>query len=119
MLLFGDPVQCTPVTMQLANFRGASEFVALPALQKTFVDFFFEFAWEFRIEKCRGFLVNVFWSPFLHETKHGNSSKNSGKIRSKLWGKIRDEIQKFGELLFCNSSDLTNLGIWGPDLGTG
>ena len=37
---------------------------ALPALQKTFVDFFFEFAWEFCIEKWRGFLVNFFWSPF-------------------------------------------------------
>ena len=40
-----------------------------------------------------------------HETKHENSLKNSGKIRSKIW----DENQKkIGELSFCNFSDLTD-----------
>ena len=29
----------------------------LPALQKTFVDFFYEFAWGFGIEKWQGFWV--------------------------------------------------------------
>ena len=38
-------------------------YFALPALQQTFVDFFFGFAWEFRIEKWRGFLVSFLWSP--------------------------------------------------------
>ena len=29
-----------------------------------FCEYFFVFAWEFCIEKWRGFLVNFFWSPF-------------------------------------------------------
>ena len=37
--------------------------LTLSALQIKFVDFFSEFAWEFCIEKWRGFLVNFFWSP--------------------------------------------------------
>ena len=36
--------------------------VTLPALQRTFVDSFFELAWEFSVEKWRGFLVKFFWS---------------------------------------------------------
>ena len=51
---------------------------------ENFVDFFFELAWVFCIEKWRGFLVNFFWSSVSHETKHENSSKISGKIRSKI-----------------------------------
>ena len=42
------------------------------------------------------FLVSV-----SHKTKHENSSKNSVEIR----GKIR--FKNFGELSFCNSSDLS------------
>ena len=38
-------------------------FFTLPALQKNFVNIFFVFAWEFCIEKWRGFLVHFFWSP--------------------------------------------------------
>ena len=48
------------------------------------------------------FLVSV-----SHETKHEKSSKNSGKIRSKIRGEIREKkFEKFGELSFCNFSDL-------------
>ena len=46
------------------GLKFSSEIVTFPALQKTFVDFFFEFAWELCIEKWRGFLVNLLWSPF-------------------------------------------------------
>ena len=71
-----------------------SHFVTLPLLQKHFVDFFFELAWEFCIEKGRGFLV-IFGELFLvsvsWETKHENSSKNSAQIRSKIRDKIRGE----------------------------
>ena len=35
------------------------------------------------------FLVSV-----SHETKREKSSKNSGKIRSKIRGKVRDEMSK-------------------------
>ena len=51
---------------------------------------FFVFAWEFCIEKWRGFLMNSFLVSVSRETKHEKSSKNSGKIR----GKIRAENSK-------------------------
>ena len=48
------------------GFLGRGEVsVTLPALQKTFVDLCFTFAWGFGVEKWRGFLVIFFWSPFL------------------------------------------------------
>ena len=59
--------------------------VTLPALQKHFANIFFRvFAREFCIEKRRGFLVNFFLVSVSHETKHENSSKDSGKIRSRI-----------------------------------
>ena len=70
------------------------QFFTLTAPQNNFVNTFFVFAWEFCIEKWRGFLVNFFLVSVSHETKHENSSKNSGKIRSKIRGKIQDENSK-------------------------
>ena len=72
--------------------------VTLPALQKNFVNIFFVLAWEFCIDKWRGFLVIFFLVSVFHETKHENSSKISGKIRSKMQGKIRTKIRKIREL---------------------
>ena len=74
--------------------------------QKTFVKNVYQFAWGFGIEKWWGLLVNLQWFPFLKETKHEklgehleqNSGQNSGR-----------NITKFGELSFCNFSDLTFL----------
>ena len=43
-----------------------------------------------------------------HETKHEESSKNPGKIRANSGQNSGQKIEKFGELLFCNFSDLTN-----------
>ena len=81
----------------------ASGFVTFPALQKTFVDFLFEFTWRFGIEKCRGFWVSSFWSPSPTKRstkttqKFGeNPDQNSGRQKQK---KIR-------ELSFCDFSDL-------------
>ena len=45
---------------RVLKFEGV---VTLPALQKNFVNIFVVFAWEFCIEKWRGFLVNFLWSP--------------------------------------------------------
>ena len=53
-----------------------------------------EFAWGFRIEKRRGFLVNFFWSPF--------PTKRSTKTPQKIFG------TEFGEISFCNFSDLNH-----------
>ena len=83
-----------------SNF-GPTAIVTLPALQKHFVDFFFKFAWEFCIEKRRGFLVNFFWSPFptkqrtktpekFGENSEQNSGQNSGR-----------KFEKFGDFSFC------------------
>ena len=68
------------------TFPNCVQTFTLPALQKTFVDSFFELAWEFCIEKWRGFLV-IFSGLRLsvsHEMKHENSSKKSGRNRSKI-----------------------------------
>ena len=85
------------------------QIVTVPPLQNHFVNIFFVFAWEFCNEKWQGFLVNFLWSPF--PTKQ--STKNPRKIRGKFGSKIREhnsgrKFEKFGELSFCNFSDLTN-----------
>ena len=66
------------------------ENLTLHALQKTFVDFFFEVDWGFCIEKWRGFLVNFFWSP--SPTKR--STKTPGKLRGKFGAKFGTKIRK-------------------------
>ena len=82
----------------------SAELITLPALQKTFVDLFFEFAWEFLHWKMAGIFGESFLVSFSHETKHEKSSKKSGKIRSK----IRDDNMKnLGN--FCSATFLT----WG------
>ena len=83
-----------------------SKLLTLPALQKKFVNIFCVFAWEFCIEKWRGFLVNFSGLRFprnearkifekLEENSEQNSGQNSGQ-----------NFEKFGELSFCNFSDL-------------
>ena len=61
--------------------------ISLPALQKTFVDFFFEFTWEFRIEKWRGFLVNFCGAVPVSGVCLEVLEENSGKAPEKLLGK--------------------------------
>ena len=61
--------------------------ITLPALQKNFVNIFFVFAWEFCIEKWRGFLVNFFWSPFPTKRSTKNPRKIRGKFRAKFGAK--------------------------------
>ena len=69
---------------------------------ENFCGSFFEFAWEFCIEKWRGFLVNFFWSPFptKRSTKNpqkirGNSEQNSGQNSGR-------KFEKFRKLSFWN-----------------
>ena len=79
----------------------------LLALQITFVNFSFEPAWEFCIEKWWGFLVNF---PGLRLPRNEaqkllkkfgeNSEQNSGQNSG--W-----KFPNFGKLSFCNFSDLT------------
>ena len=84
--------------------------ITLPAPQKNFVNIFFVFAWEFCVEKWRGFLVNL---SGLHiprnearkvlekfgENSEQNSGQNSGR-----------KFEKFGKLSFCDFPDLKNEG---------
>ena len=78
--------------------------VTLPALQKHFVNIFFVFAWEFCIEKWRGFFCEFFQVSVSHKTKHEKSSKNSGKFGAKFRAKFGTKILKirgtFGLQLF-------------------
>ena len=73
------------------------EFLTLPALQKTFVDFSFEFAWEFCIEKGRGFLVNFFWSPFPTKRSTKTPQTIRGKFGAKFGAKFGMKFQKIRE----------------------
>ena len=84
------------------------EIVTLPALQQTFVDFLFEFAWGFGIENGEEFRWilsglrfqgNKTWKVLkqFRENSEQNSGQNSGP-----------KLEKFGELLFSNCSDLRN-----------
>ena len=64
-------------------------FFTLPALQKNFVNIFSVFAWEFCIEKWRGFLVNFSGLRLprnearkILEKFGENSEQNSGSFRS-------------------------------------
>ena len=68
--------------------------LTLPTLQINFVNNYFVFAWGFCIEKCRGFSVNFFWSPFPMKRSTKTPQIKSGKIRSKILGKIQDENLK-------------------------
>ena len=68
--------------------------VTLPTLQKHFVNIFFVFAWEFCIEKWRGFLVNFFWSPFPTKRSTKNPRKIRGKFGAKFGAKSGTKIWK-------------------------
>ena len=91
------------------------EIITLPALQKSFVNIFSVFAWEFCIEKWRGFFGWIFSGLRLPRSearkvleKFGeNSGQNSGR-----------KFEKFGKLSFCNFPDLRNQ-LWkiGPFRG--
>ena len=86
--------------------------ITLPALQKNFVNIFFVFAWEFCIEKWRGFLVIFFWSPSPTKRSTKNPQNIRGKFGAKFGAKSRDKnFEKFGGLSFCNCSDLSFYGF--------
>ena len=68
--------------------------ITLHALQKTFVDFLFKFAWEFCIEKWQGFLVNFFWSPFPTKQSTKIPEKSRGKFGAKFGAKFGTKIRK-------------------------
>ena len=69
----------------------------LPALQKNFVNIFFVFAWEFCIEKWRGFLVNFIWSPSPTKRSTKNPRKFRGKFGAKFGAKFGTKIRKIRE----------------------
>ena len=50
--------------------------------------FFFVFAWEFCIDKWRGFLVNFFWSPFPTKRSTETPQKFRGKFGAKFGAKF-------------------------------
>ena len=83
-------------------------FITLRSLQKTFVNFFLEFAWGFGgIENWRGFLVSFLWSRCFPGNKARkvleNFGENSKHFKEQNLGRI---FENFGEISFCNFSDL-------------
>ena len=85
----------TSVAAFVARFVGA--FSTLPALQKNSVNIFFVFAWEFCIEKWRGFLVNFFWSPSPTKRSTKSPRKIRGKFGAKFGAKFGTKIRKIRE----------------------
>ena len=71
--------------------------VASPALQKTFVNIFFVFAWEFCVEKRQGFLVNFFWSPSPTKRSTKSPQKIRGKFGAKFGAEFGTRIRKIRE----------------------
>ena len=68
--------------------------VTLRPLQKNVVNIFYVFAWEFCIEKWRGFLVNFFWSPFPSTQSTKTPRKIRGKFGEKFGAKSGTQIRK-------------------------
>ena len=78
--------------------------VILPALQKNFVNIFFVFAWEFCIEKWRGFLVNFFWSPSPTKRSTKTPQKIRGKFGAKFGAKFGTKIRQIRETFILQIS---------------
>ena len=75
-----------------------------------FVNFFSCICLDFCIEKWRGFLASFFWSLFPTKRSAKNPRKIRGKFRAKFGQNPGHKFEKFGELSFCNCSDLTKNG---------
>ena len=69
----------------------------LPALQKNFLNIFFVFAWEFCIEKWRGFLVIILWSPSPTKRSTKSPRKIRGKFGAEFGAKFGTKIRKIQE----------------------
>ena len=86
---------------------------ALPTLQKTFVDFFFEFGtWEFCIAKWRGAGGSLWWIFSGFRFPQNDARKLLKKFAENLEqnsGQNSGRIEKIDELSFCSFSDLTHL----------
>ena len=95
IFLSADPLKS--LEKKGTTHKKARKIVTLPALQKTFVDFFSGFAWGFCIEKCRGFLVNFFWSPFPTKRSTKTPQKIRGKFGVKFGAKFGTKIRKIRE----------------------
>ena len=79
-------------------YENALRIVTLPALQKNFVHIFYVFAWEFCIEKWRGFLVNFFWSPSPTKWSTKSPRKIRGKFGAKFGAKFGTKIRIIREI---------------------
>ena len=62
-----------------------------------FVDFFFEFAWVFCIEKWQGFLVDFVWSPSPTKSSTQTPQKIRGKFGAKFGAKFGTKNRKIRE----------------------
>ena len=73
---------------------GAPQKITLPAFKEDIVNIFFVFAWEFCIEKWRGFLVNFFWSPSPTKRSTKSPQKTRGKFGAKFGSKFGMKIRE-------------------------
>ena len=64
-----------------------------------FCEYFSVFAWEFCIEKWRGFLVNFFWSPSPTKRSTKSPRKIRGKFGANFGAKFGTKIRKIQETL--------------------
>ena len=64
------------------------------------------------MDSMEGIFGEIFLVSVSHETKHENSSKNFGENSERNSGQNPGhKFEKFGELSFCDFSDLTHRGM--------
>ena len=71
------------------------------------------FAWEFCIEKGRGFLVNFFWSPSPTKRSTKSPRKIRGKFGAKFGAKFGTKIRKIRETFVLPLSRPKGMGCQG------
>ena len=96
----------------LLGSQHPSPHVTLPALQKNFVNIFFVFAWEFCIEKWRGFLVNFFCSPSPTKRSTTNPRNIWEKFGAKFGAKFGTKIRKIRKTFVVKNLCTFEPQIW-------
>ena len=92
------------------------ETVTLPALQKTFLDFFVRTCLGILHWKWRGFLVIFFWSPSPTKRTTKTPQKNRGKFGAKFGAKLGTKIRKIRGTFFLQLVSPKKVGTFSRPL---
>ena len=90
----GRPISSTAQEVVQARAALVDTLYYFARSPEDFVDFFFRICLGILHWKMAGIFGEFFMVSVSHETKREKSSKNSGKNRSRIRGKIRDQNSK-------------------------